>query len=128
MAFSETPASLERVFNHLVLPPQLPSKQDDSIEKIGYSIMRRIRRACEALTLITTDQFVDGCAAIDAGLSSMSQNDGTYRTISSLLDSFQLLRDEDRVVPFYIAEQNAGLLMYSRTKYVYQRKPFFFYL
>ncbi|RYP37538.1 hypothetical protein DL767_002846 [Monosporascus sp. MG133] len=42
-------ASLESVFNHLVLPPKLPGRQDPDIEGVTHSILTRLIRACDTL-------------------------------------------------------------------------------
>lgn len=41
---------LKEVFNHLVLPPQLPGKQDANIESTGDDIVVRLVHATDTLS------------------------------------------------------------------------------
>ncbi|KJR87489.1 uncharacterized protein SPSK_01548 [Sporothrix schenckii 1099-18] len=87
----------------------LPAGQDDSLDKIAVDIMHCIRRACDALTSTTPDEFRGAWTAVENCISTFSSTDGEHRT---------RLTQDDKVITFYIEEQNAALLMYSSKGHV----------
>ena len=111
-----TATFLERVYNHIVLPPQVPSGQDDDLLNIGYDIKQRIQRACGSLRSTSGTQYAFAWDAIDMGVTLNNKADGQHQTLSSLLAAFEHLHSELCVLPLYIAEQNAGLLVYQQKK------------
>ncbi|CAK7197855.1 hypothetical protein SEUCBS139899_000505 [Sporothrix eucalyptigena] len=115
MASLEMRESLERVFNHLVLPPQLPSGQDEGLDKIGHDILRRVRRACGQLNVVTNKRFENAWKTVNAGIAMFQKTDENSRPVPTLLEAFKRLENEGNVVALYIEEQNAGLLMYRHT-------------
>ncbi|CAK7216900.1 hypothetical protein SEUCBS140593_003022 [Sporothrix eucalyptigena] len=115
MASLEMREALERVFNHLVLPPQLPSGQDEGLDKIGHDILRRIRRACGQLTVVTNKRFENAWKTVNAGIAMFQKTDENSRPVPTLLEAFKRLENEGNVVALYIEEQNTGLLMYRHT-------------
>ncbi|KAL1889974.1 hypothetical protein Sste5346_008553 [Sporothrix stenoceras] len=114
MAFPVTLASLQKVFNHVVLPQQLPPGQDEGLEEIGYDIMRRVRHACGQLKATLGDDLLDTWIMVEDGISAFSNTIGSYQSTSSFLNAFQHLKKENNVLPLYLEEQNAALLMYLK--------------
>lgn len=104
MAVPETSASIERVFNHIFLPPQLPGRQDADLDSIGDDIVHRIQRACASLKTTTGDDLQDTWSTVEDAVSASSMANGNYRTVESLREAFKELKKEKNVLALYIEE------------------------
>lgn len=114
MAFPVALASLEKVFNHVVLPQQLPPGHDDDLQEIGYDIMRRVRRACGELKATLGNDLLETWKTVEDCISTFSTTNGIYQSTSSLLVAFRQMKEENKVLALYLEEQNAALLMYLK--------------
>ncbi|KAI1260766.1 hypothetical protein F5Y18DRAFT_441591 [Xylariaceae sp. FL1019] len=106
-------APLDAVFNHLVLPPQLPGVQDEDIDGLAAEVTRRMIRACLTVHAMTASHDIpwakpyqhllaslEACRVLNAGHLEKSQLVGHFMDLA-----------ENEVLPLYVAEQNAGLLI-----------------
>lgn len=103
-------ALLESVFNHLVLPPKLPGRQDTDIEGVEKCILDRLIHACGTLDQLA-DQSLDGIwsSTHDSLLNCMDIN-------ICRLEKASVQRELRRLQPkkfliLHVAEQNAALLL-----------------
>src|SRR5579862_4246276 len=110
-----SPASLESVFNHLVLPVKLPGKRDSEIEQIERHLTTRLLNATDLLGGLSSDES----AAWDYIRRSLeicnTVNEGGQLNKTSLLDAFQGLQHKHGLI-LHITEQNAGLLIRRHVK------------
>lgn len=99
------------VFNHLVLPPQLPGKQDANIERIGDAIIVRLLQATSTLSRLAsqeqtspwyaTRQYLRRCQSLHA-LGRLEKQ--------SLISKFRNF-DQEQPLLLHVAEQNAALIV-----------------
>lgn len=94
------------VFNHLVLPPKLPTQRDLDTEATGAAILARLQSACRVVSNSSGHDWsaVQHCLANCKGIADAS------------FDAQHLLRDwadlgPDHVCLLRISEQNAALLI-----------------
>jgi hypothetical protein len=108
-------ASLESVFNHLVLPPQLPDHGDQDTEALSSNILARLSTACRVFEDFSgVKQWRGEWATVWASIG------GTLRMCHGIhqkgIEAKLLLQDwaDFRPHDFFIlriAEQNAALLL-----------------
>lgn len=102
---------LNSVFNHLVLPPQIPGSQDENIDEIGDEILRGLIVASRTASKHTTNAHWTN-AYHDLGTSleaCLELNNGRLEK-KSLLKHFQGMVP-GQVLILHVVEQNAGLLI-----------------
>lgn len=144
-ALSETRAESLNValFNHLVLPPQLPQQEDNSIEEISQLLNRRAQRAASFL-LDVQHYTVSGSNSASEFETPQESTDideakGYFRVWEDISFSLQLsrevtilgrvdkklLRDAfqtiltcrlDAFILLHVAQQNAGILIHRATR------------
>ncbi|KAI9765661.1 MAG: hypothetical protein M1840_007218 [Geoglossum simile] len=104
-------ASLESVFNHLVLPAKLPGKRDGEIEQIERHLATRLLNATDVLRGLSSDESAEAWDYIRRSLEicNIINEDGRLNK-TSLLDAFQGLQSKHGLI-LHITEQNAGLLI-----------------
>ena len=104
-------SSLTAVFNHLVLPPKLPGKQDSDIGEIERQLAIRLISATGILRDLSNDESTEawGCIQRSVKTCSIVNEDGRLNQ-TTLLDAFRRLQDKDGLI-LHVAEQNAGLFI-----------------
>jgi hypothetical protein len=108
-------ALLEAVFNHLVLPPKLPERQDTDIESIQQSILSRLIRACETLEQSTGNEFRDTWTSVRRSLLVCRDTNLGHLEKVSMLTAFADLGANDILI-LHVVEQNAALLIRRNIK------------
>jgi len=105
-------ASIERVFNHLVLPPKLPGAQDRDIESINKNILHQLTQATVTLDKLVNDEDIS--SACDALRKSLRQFNSLHELgrleKDTLVTSFRHLQHNEPLL-VYLAEQNAALII-----------------
>ena len=108
---ASSPSELEAVFNHIVLPPRLPSKQDVQLHKVENALTDRLLNASRVLRDHINVEYDDQWSCIRRSLQTCKAvNVGGKLNKSSLLTHFRSLERKDILI-LHIAEQNAGLLV-----------------
>ena len=108
-------ASLESIFNHLVLPPKLPGQQDTDKDGVESSILTRLIHACETLSKLSSQEFTQTWASLLKSLRiCFSVNQGGLEK-KSMLHEFCRLQPNDILI-LYVVEQNAALLIRRHVK------------
>ncbi|KAI0147721.1 hypothetical protein GGR57DRAFT_515463 [Xylariaceae sp. FL1272] len=106
-------APLNAVFNHLVLPPHLPGEQDEDIDGLTADVTQRMIRACQTAREMAASHDSSWTKSYEHLLASLEAcrdlNCGHLEK-RHLLSHFEDLA-ENEVLPLYVAEQNAGLLI-----------------
>ena len=111
-------SSLERVFNHIVLPPKLPSKKDSRLYEIESALTQRLLTASRLLRDHVNVEYHDQWDCIRRSLESCKAvNLGGKLNKNSLLTQFRNLQRKDILI-LHIAEQNAGMLIRRHHEHV----------
>ncbi|KIW06394.1 uncharacterized protein PV09_02847 [Verruconis gallopava] len=110
---------LESVFNHLVLPPQLPGVGDDDPESVSSDILTRVSNVCRLFQDFSSSNRWQGeWAAVWASIAETLHtaqgihSDGIDGNI--ILRSWKLFKPNSFFI-LRIAKQNAALLLYRKT-------------
>ena len=109
-------APLICVFNHLVLPGELPNRLDDDPEAVSSAILHRVVEACKVIEGMADDKFERG--ELTTVWSSIIRVLQTCRGIHGTdIEAKVLLQDWAKFGPhdfflLYIARQNAALLLH----------------
>jgi hypothetical protein len=99
------------VFNHLVLPPQLPGKQDDNIESTGDAIIVRLIQATSTLSRLVSQEQTSPWHAIRQYIRRYQSLHVHGRLEKlSLISEFRNFNREQTLL-LHVAEQNAALLV-----------------
>ncbi|CBX97993.1 hypothetical protein LEMA_P094020.1 [Plenodomus lingam JN3] len=103
------------VFNHLVLPPQLLGRQDESIGSTGDAIIARLIQATLTLSRITSQEQTTPWYAISQSLHRYQSLHAHGRLEKlSLICQFRKINQEQPLL-LHIAEQNAALIVRYNT-------------
>jgi hypothetical protein len=112
-----TMAVFIEVFNHLVLPPQLPGKQDANIESTGDAIVDRLIQATSTLSQLASQEHASPWYAIRQYLCRYQSLHVHGRLEKlSLVSKFRNF-DQEQPLLLYIAEQNAALIIRYNCRY-----------
>lgn len=105
------PVILALVFNHLVLPPQLPGKNDDSAEDVEQDLTRRMTDAVKTLRNNSDSDTTAAWQSIEESLQALhSITEDSHIKKVSLLSCLRELQSGHAII-LHIALQNAGLLI-----------------
>lgn len=107
------------VFNHLVLPPDIPGTEDADIDAVSQNILLRMIHAINTAMELTDDvPWREEYQSLHDSLQACLELNRGYLERSSLLKQFKEL-DYRKVLILYLNEQNAGLLVRRHKKYVF---------
>lgn len=112
-------ALLESVFNHLVLPPKIPGRQDTDIEGIEQRILIRLKQACNTLNEFAGQDLQKTWASIDESLCACINVGRCRYEKTSILKAFRHLQPKHFLV-LYMVEQNAALFLRHHVRSVLQ--------
>ncbi|KAI1616493.1 hypothetical protein EDD36DRAFT_415389 [Exophiala viscosa] len=105
------PKLLRGVFNHVVLPPNVPGSADKNLSEINCDLLGRLHTACAQLKASLDGHYVK---ELDLLLCSLAQCRSLHTSLhpdaAQLLGAFRSLKDGE-VLIVHIVEQNAGLLI-----------------
>lgn len=103
--------TLEFVFNHVVLPPRLPGKQDGWIEEVDRELLSRLQEAIKTVKSFSEGEDYSVWDAIHKSLRTCSlvENDRCINE-TALLQAFDNLEPRHAII-LRVQEQNAGLLI-----------------
>ena len=118
---ASAPSVFEGVFNHIVLPPRLPSKKDAQLHKIENALTDRLLNASRVLIDHANIEYNDQWNCIRRSLESCKAvNVGGKLNKASLLTQFRNLQRKEILI-LHIAEQNAGLLVRRHHEQVFPK-------
>ncbi|KAI1458353.1 hypothetical protein F4805DRAFT_456984 [Annulohypoxylon moriforme] len=101
---------LHSIYNHLVLPPQLPGKRDECIEAISHEVTKRILGACNGVGSLVDRQWSQAFQSLRASLTSCIDLNTGRLDKATLLKHFRLL-EPDHMLILHVIEQNAALII-----------------
>lgn len=105
------------VFNHLVLPPQLPGKQDANIGSTGDAIILRLIQATSTLSRIASQEQTSPWYAIRQHLRRCQCLHINGRLEKQTLISTFYNFNEEQPLLLHIAEQNTALIVRYNSRY-----------
>lgn len=108
-------ASLDTIFNHLVLPSRLPAQQDTDLEVIEENVLNRLIHASETVENLTGQEFATTWTSLRYSLQIGLGLKLGHLDKASLLEAFSGLKDNNLLI-LHIEEQNAGLLLRCNVK------------
>ena len=104
-------ALLAQVFNHLVLPAQLPGKQDEDPEGVGLDLLHRLIHAVETLSKLADAQRFPAWKALLGSLRRCQALYAPGRLDKGVIyDELRALEPGQPIV-LHIIEQNAALIV-----------------
>lgn len=102
---------LRSVFNHVVLPPNVPGGADKNLSDINHDLLTRTHNACAQIRTSLNGHYAK---ELDLLLSSLvhcrSLHTSLYLDCTQLQRAFRGLKDGEALI-IHIVEQNAGLLV-----------------
>ncbi|KAI0172821.1 hypothetical protein GGR52DRAFT_591328 [Hypoxylon sp. FL1284] len=101
---------LQAVFNHLVLPPQVPGGQDADIEGLSSNVLARMTHACEAAESLVDSPWSKAFQSVRASLEACRALNSGCLEKSTLCYYFRHLQ-ADQVLILHVVEQNAAVLI-----------------
>lgn len=107
------PAILALVFNHLVLPPQLPGQNDHPAEDVERDLTRRMIDAVKILRNNSGSDMAAVWQSLEESLQASHSITGDSHINKVSLSSYlQKLRPGHAII-LYIGLQNAGLMIWT---------------
>jgi len=102
---------LRSVYNHVVLPPDIPGRLDSNLLAINQDLLLRVQNACSEVASATGAEFGREINFLRKSLNycwciHISQ----YLDSSQLQSAFRDLNDGESLI-IHVVEQNAGLLV-----------------
>lgn len=114
---------LGSVFNHLVLPPEIPGAEDSDVDGVSNNILLRMIHATNTAMDLTHDvPWREEYQSLRDSLQTCLELNRGHLERDSLLKQFKEL-DYRQVLILYLNEQNAGLLIRRHKKYVFRTSP-----
>lgn len=99
------------VFNHLVLPPHVPGKQDANVQHVNDDILTRLIHATATLSKLAGQGETSSWHAVRQSLSRCEYIHALGRLERrSLISELQRL-EHDQPLILYVVEQNAALFV-----------------
>ena len=111
-------SSLESIFNHLVIPPNLPGRQDPDPQVVADAILARLIRACDTLARLSGEPYTKYWAPLRLMLDVCQRvNSGENTDRKRFLEALQCLASEESLwLVFHVVEQNAATIIRRQTR------------
>ncbi|KAI0541382.1 hypothetical protein GGR58DRAFT_519492, partial [Xylaria digitata] len=107
---------LGSVFNHLVLPPDIPGAQDSDVDAVsGDLITRMIQATTTAIEIPCGGPWIEAYQDLQTSLNTCLQLNRGHLERGSLLQHLQKLNPGQMLI-LHLNEQNAGLLIHRNAK------------
>ncbi|KAI0600730.1 hypothetical protein F4775DRAFT_48634 [Biscogniauxia sp. FL1348] len=102
---------LRAVFNHLVLPPQIPNEPDEDPEAVSHDILSRFIHACRnVVNAHVGEPWTEAFQSLQSSLETCLILNRCQLEKKTVLDHLRRF-DEDTTLILHVAEQNAALLI-----------------
>ena len=111
-------SSFESIFNHLVIPPNLPGQQDPDPQAVADAILARLIRACDKLARLSGEPYANTWAPLRLMLGVCQRvNSGGNTDRKRFLEALQCLASEESLwLIFHVVEQNAAIIVRRQTR------------
>ncbi|KAL2277594.1 hypothetical protein FJTKL_15342 [Diaporthe vaccinii] len=101
--------TLERVFNHLVLPPKLPGGQDPHLDEEAQDFVERLLNAIDTLDKATHEVYAKSLSSLRQSLRLCRQLNRGCLDRDTLVAAFKDFKGTPLIL--YVVEQNAALII-----------------
>lgn len=108
-------ASLETVFNHLVLPPKLPGRQDANLEDLSQEFVQRLSMSCTKLERVAPSALRQPISSLRHALRVCGELNHGRLDRKSLISGFETINKQPLIL--HVVEQNAALLIRLDNRY-----------
>ena len=108
MASTGATSFVELLFNHVVLPPQLPGRADSTIHQVECGLNERLQN-CTSILLELTHRDIWGSLGVVLSVCKTLNARGKLNS-TFLLSRFQNLEHGNLLI-LHISEQNAALII-----------------
>lgn len=108
-AFNNMSSPSETVFNHLVLPPQLPGRQDTCHDDLTQTFIALLDNSIGFLAELAPHAYKDTLTALRNTLSVCSKLNRGRLDRTSLVDAFNKIEQHPLIL--HMADQNAALII-----------------
>ncbi|KAF2758009.1 hypothetical protein EJ05DRAFT_464946 [Pseudovirgaria hyperparasitica] len=103
-------ASIETVYNHIVLPPRLPDHQDPRLEETEVALFERLIHACTTLQALLRSHPTEPLATVSSSLQHSLQLSKCNLDVDQVLNSFEE-SGAGSMVLYHLREQNSALII-----------------
>jgi hypothetical protein len=116
MAATSRAALLLQQYHHIVLPRQVPGKEDWNLHQVESELLSRFIRAIKTLSAIVPSQHFSHVDAARVALSRCEELhvDGNIDRNQMVTKLNQL--EEGHTLLLFVTEQNAALLIYKQVE------------
>ena len=102
---------MESVYNHVVLPPRLPSRQDIHLRDTEHDLMKRLVRSCRILRDKFEGEHYALWDTIRRSLETASRVNANQKIDkASLVSALAESRPKETLI-LHVGQQNAGILI-----------------
>jgi hypothetical protein len=114
-----TPDILDALYNHLILPPRLPAKEDGKVDQVEFQLMSRLLNTAHLVRDQTRHIYASQYDVIVRSLKSCCNMNANHTLNKrAMLHELAVLQSPG-VLILHVAEQNAGLLIWRHKMYCY---------
>lgn len=106
-------ASLEAVFNHLVLPPKVPGRQDKGLENLSRDFVGRLLRSCTTLEDSAPHVFQEAFTSLKDSLRICGELNRGHLDRQSLISALNTVEKHSLIL--HVVEQNVALFIRVET-------------
>jgi hypothetical protein len=104
-------SGLRSIFNHVVLPPELPGHADEHPEAVEKELMRRLLNTVTLMKTKADEELFPTWQILENTLKLSSiVNEGVICNKAALIEALKKVGSENAVI-VRVQEQNAGLLI-----------------
>lgn len=107
---------IENVFNHIVLPPNLPGKADETLEEAERDVLSRLFQACDKVNTSLNYEYASTFDSFRHSLQSCLQLSQGHVEKTLLLEQLRALKINGLII-VPITQQNAALLIHRYARY-----------
>lgn len=109
-------ATLDAVFNHMVLPPKLPGRQDSNLEDLSQDFLGRLLRSCKKLETFVPQRLRIAVSSLHDDLQLCRELNHGRLEKASLISALGKIEEQSLIL--HVVEQNAALLIRFDHRYV----------
>ena len=106
---------LESVYNHVVLPPRLPGREDRDLEGIERDLMTRLTNACRFIRDLNHERYTQWDSIRRSLEAARCVNAHRKINKAPLASELQRLQHDEALI-LHVVQQNAGVLITKHHK------------
>ncbi|KAF2221649.1 hypothetical protein BDZ85DRAFT_240143 [Elsinoe ampelina] len=103
-----------QLFNHVVLPHDLPVQQDYEVDNVGTSLSRRLSSACDFMAKTVPVQWHEAFQTLHHSLNMATELHSGHLNRRRLENTFEEIRNQTFIV-LHVSKQNAAIIIRQDT-------------